>query len=75
MAELKLQDFEIQGPAEVGTCGNTGSFRACHRRDGKPVLLHKFRPADNLLKHNPIIPTEEGIKRTTEWMKYYYRIK
>lgn len=27
------------------------------------------------LKHNPKIPPEEGIKRTVEWMKWFYRIK
>lgn len=26
------------------------------------------------LKHDPKIPPEEGIKRTVEWMKWYYRI-
>ena len=26
------------------------------------------------LGHNPKIPPEEGIKRTVEWMKWYYRI-
>ena len=26
------------------------------------------------LKHDPKHPPEEGIKRTVEWMKWYYRI-
>jgi dTDP-glucose 4,6-dehydratase len=26
------------------------------------------------LNHNPRVPPEEGIRRTVEWMKYYYRI-
>ena len=26
------------------------------------------------LNHNPVIPPEEGIERTVEWMKEYYRI-
>jgi len=26
------------------------------------------------LKHDPKIPPEEGIKRTVEWMKWYYRV-
>jgi dTDP-glucose 4,6-dehydratase len=34
-----------------------------------------FSKAIKDLKHNPIIPPEEGIKRTVEWMKWYYRIK
>ena len=34
-----------------------------------------FSKAIKDLNHNPVIPPEEGIKRTTEWMKYYYRIK
>ena len=27
------------------------------------------------LKHNPQVPPEEGIKKTVEWMKWYYRIE
>jgi len=30
--------------------------------------------AVNDLKHNPKISPEEGIKRTVEWMKWYYRL-
>ncbi len=26
------------------------------------------------LKHDPKVTPEEGIKRTVEWMKWYYRI-
>ena len=34
-----------------------------------------FSKAIKDLKHDPKIPPEEGIKRTVEWMKYYYRIE
>lgn len=27
------------------------------------------------LKHDPKVPPEEGIKRTVEWMKWYYRLE
>ena len=33
-----------------------------------------FSKAIKDLKHDPQIPPEEGIKRTVEWMKDYYRI-
>jgi dTDP-glucose 4,6-dehydratase len=33
-----------------------------------------FSKAVRDLKHDPKIPPEEGIKRTVEWMKRYYRI-
>ena len=26
------------------------------------------------LRHNPLVPPEDGIKKTVEWMKWYYRI-
>lgn len=32
-----------------------------------------FSKAKKDLNHNPIVPPEEGIKRTVEWMKDYYR--
>ena len=43
-----LSDFEIQAAAEVGACGDHGSFRAMRRADRLPVLLHRFRPADTI---------------------------
>ncbi|MCZ3367522.1 MULTISPECIES: NAD-dependent epimerase/dehydratase family protein [Methanobacterium] len=34
-----------------------------------------FTKAIKDLKHNPQIPPEEGIKKTVEWIKWYYRIE
>ena len=34
-----------------------------------------FTKAIKDLKHNPKIPPEEGIKKTVNWMKYYYRLE
>ncbi|MEL7669259.1 NAD(P)-dependent oxidoreductase [Methanobacterium sp.] len=34
-----------------------------------------FTKAIKDLKHNPQVPPEEGIKKTVEWIKWYYRIK
>jgi len=34
-----------------------------------------FLKAIRDLNHNPVVDPEEGIRRTVEWMKYYYRIK
>lgn len=33
-----------------------------------------FSKAVRDLKHDPQVPPEEGIRRTVEWMKWYYRI-
>jgi len=33
-----------------------------------------FSKAIRDLKHDPQVPPEEGIRRTVEWMKWYYRI-
>ena len=33
-----------------------------------------FSKAVRDLKHNPIVPPEEGIRKTVEWMKQYYHI-
>jgi hypothetical protein len=54
-----LRDFEIEGAAEVGGCLGAQSFRATRYRDGQPVLLHKFRPAESLLALGPLIGREE----------------
>ena len=34
-----------------------------------------FSKAIHDLKHDPKVPPEEGIKKTVEWMKEYYRIE
>lgn len=34
-----------------------------------------FSKAIKDLNHNPLINPEEGIKRTVEWMKWYYRLE
>jgi dTDP-glucose 4,6-dehydratase len=34
-----------------------------------------FSKAVKDLNHNPVVSPEEGIKRTVNWMKNYYRIK
>lgn len=54
-----LRDFVIQGAAETGECSGAQSFRATRRRDGKPVLLHKFRPAESITALGPAIPDTE----------------
>jgi dTDP-glucose 4,6-dehydratase len=33
-----------------------------------------FSKAEADLRHDPKVDPEEGIKRTVEWMKWYYRI-
>jgi hypothetical protein len=50
-----LRDFSIEGAAELGACAGAQSFRATRQSDGRPVLLHKFRPAAALLDLEPLI--------------------
>jgi dTDP-glucose 4,6-dehydratase len=38
------------------------------------IKTMNFSKAVRDLKHNPIVPPEEGIKKTVEWMKWFYRI-
>ena len=33
-----------------------------------------FSKAIRDLNHNPVVAPEEGIRRTTEWMRYFYRL-
>lgn len=54
-AATALQDFAIQGAAELGGCSGAQSFRAVRQADGLPVLLHKFRPAESLIALEPRI--------------------
>ncbi|BAZ98416.1 NAD(P)-dependent oxidoreductase [Methanothermobacter sp. EMTCatA1] len=39
------------------------------------VKTMDFSKAIRDLKHDPQVPPEEGIRRTVEWMKWYYRIE
>jgi hypothetical protein len=54
-----LRDFVIQGAAELGQCQGGQSFRAVRRRDGRSVLLHKFRPAATLTALGPLVGENE----------------
>jgi hypothetical protein len=54
-----LKDFVIQGAAELGECQGAQSFRAVRRRDGRSVLLHKFRPAAPLIALGPLVGERE----------------
>lgn len=58
-SETVLQDFVIQGGAELGNCRGAQSFRATRRLDGGPVLLHKFRPAESLMALGPRVTGRE----------------
>jgi dTDP-glucose 4,6-dehydratase len=39
------------------------------------VKTMDFSKAIRDLKHDPKVSPEEGIKRTVDWMKWYYRIE
>src|SRR4030042_1722493 len=59
-AATTLQDYVIEGAAELGECSGAQSFRATHRSDGQPVLLHKFRPAESLIDLGPVVAGQES---------------
>jgi hypothetical protein len=65
MTKTTLQQFDIQGAAEVGGCGSEGSFRALRRADGNEVLLHRFRPAATIINQRPVVndPNDPGFDR------------
>ncbi len=42
--------------------------------DTTKVKTIDFKRAIKDLHHDPKVPHEEGIKRTVEWMKHYYRL-
>jgi hypothetical protein len=54
-----LREFAIQGAAEIGECSGAQSFRALRKQDGRPVLLHKFRPAAPLTTLGPLLTDRE----------------
>lgn len=55
-------------------------------KDDSLVTYHEAEPFTTMIKtidcskankdlnHNPRVPPEEGVKRTVEWMKWYYRL-
>jgi|GEM_PF-1210925 len=59
-AATGLRDFTIQGAAELGECVGAQSFRAVRKQDGRPVLLHKFRPAAPLTALGPLLEDKES---------------
>lgn len=59
-AATGLRDFTIQGAAELGECVGAQSFRAVRKQDGRPVLLHKFRPAAPLTALGPLLKDKES---------------
>ncbi len=66
-----LRDFSIEGAAELGACTGAHSFRATRRSDGRPVLLHKFRPAEALLDLEPLIARPEPLDFTRPFVTQF----
>jgi len=66
-----LRDFSIEGAAELGACTGAQSFRATRQSDGRPVLLHKFRPAEALLDLEPLIASPEPPDFTTPFVTQF----
>lgn len=58
-------------------CGRDDSMVSYKEAEPHTTKVKKmdFSKAVRDLHHNPQVPPEEGIKKTVEWMKWYYRIK
>ena len=62
----------IEGARRVGKSTVAEEFA---KKEYKSYILIDFSKAIRDLKHDPQVPPEEGIRRTVEWMKDYYRIE
>jgi len=60
----------------LAATGRTNALVSC--RESEPfttkVKHMDFSKAVKDLKHNPRVPPEEGIRKTVDWMKLYYRL-
>lgn len=71
--EKDIQEYSDMVIKVTGASTSLVSFK-----DAEPfttrVKRMDFAKAVKDLKHDPKIPPEEGIRRTAEWMKWFYRI-
>ena len=72
--EMDIKDYSDLILKATGTDESLVTYKKAEPFTTK-VKKIDFSKAIRDLNHNPKVPPEEGIKRTVEWMKYYYRIK
>lgn len=71
--EMDIKEYSDQILSTIGKDDSLVSYKK-----GEPFTTKAkhmdFRKAVRDLKHDPKIAPEEGIRRTVDWMKWYYRI-
>lgn len=71
--EMEIKDYSDLVLEAVGIDDSLVTYE-----EAEPFTTHvktiDFSKSIRDLKHNPEVPPAEGIKRTVEWMKWYYRI-
>ena len=71
--ERDIKDYSDMVLKAVGKDDSIVTYKEAEPHTTK-VKHMDFSNAIRDLKHDPKVPPEEGIKRTVEWMKWYYRI-
>jgi dTDP-glucose 4,6-dehydratase len=71
--EMEIKDYSDLVLEAVGVDDSLVTYE-----EAEPFTTHvktiDFSKSIRDLKHDPEVPPAEGIKRTVEWMKWYYRI-
>lgn len=72
--EMDIKDYSDLVLKTVGASESLVTYKDAEDHTTK-VKTMDFSKAIRDLGHNPKVDPAEGIRRTVEWMKYYYRIK
>lgn len=72
--ERSIKDYSDMILATVGRDDSIVTYKESEPFTTK-VKTMDFSKAERDLNHNPLVPPEEGIKRTVEWMRRYYRLE
>ena len=71
--EMEIKDYSDMILEAVGVDDSIVTYK-----DVEPFRTHiktmDFSKSIKDLKHDPKVSPEEGIKKTVEWMKWYYRV-
>jgi len=70
-------DIKEYSDMVLSACGKDDSLVTYKKAEAHTTKVKHmdFTKAEHDLNHDPQIPPEEGIKKTVEWMKWYYRLK
>jgi len=71
--EMDIKEYSDLILELIGASENLVSYKECEPHTTK-IKTMDFSKAVKDLGHDPIVPPREGIKRTIEWMRYFYRM-